>query len=187
MAIKNMNGKKFIIEYYDSLVNTIDIYAEQLLEKYTADDLIQNKTNSVQLEPPLMHRCPLWCPCEKELIYQDPYKEGYQLKEEFKHDKLDPDLTTVHDYINRMRQEMIDELSRLQDETMAKYEQKRKGKNEMKADDLFAYKLPFVIILKKFDPKSKIIKKESYTQGLFQCFLIVINFYMDFITQSYLK
>ena len=34
----NMNSKKLIFDYYDSLINKIDIHTEQLLEKFTCTD-----------------------------------------------------------------------------------------------------------------------------------------------------
>lgn len=194
-----MNPKKVIIEYFDSLTNQIDIYAEQVMEKHTADEMILNKTNSVLPLDESSNNAEYTINqlYESNAFNQNPYKEGYTINDEFKMNRFDPDSSKVHNYVNRMRQEMLDELKTIEDEKMIKCEQKRREnksveKNDFESD-LFADKLPFVIIRKEVDQKSnKKNKKQennksTNTQGLFQCFLIVINFYIDFTTLSFLK
>lgn len=185
-----MNQKKLIIEYYDSLTNQIDIYAEQVLEKYKAEDKIRDKMNSVYLPNKQVNNNYLiphyqWTSCE-ETLYIDPYLEKFPLKQELTNVRFDPKTKKVHDYVNEMRQEMIDELKIGEHETLVKCQRMMKEKQSIDTNEieskLFENKFSFVIIRK--EPTGENLVP---TRGLFQCFLVVLNFYINFAAQSYLK
>ena len=178
----NINPSKLIIDYYDSLINKIDIYTEQVLEAQSASELV---FNDPYFNPPqsqltsqnvtIQNKIKQFC--EIETLYSG--KSNITLNNEV---KTDLELSTVHYYVNKMREEMINELNRLKDETMTNYQRLKQSGQKLNYEDestilsvLFAQKFPFLVY------------QNSLANKDFKIFLVVLDFYISFDAQSCLR
>ena len=110
-----INAKKLIINYIDSLVNRVDIYTEEMLEKFSKTDTLQIESQE-----------------EKKRVYSDQFQFPFNDKYEFGFDLDSCDMSEfpflpphlnfeieptsqfdesepilVWDYLNKTRDEMI--------------------------------------------------------------------------------
>ena len=155
------NPKLLIVDYYDSIISQIDIYIEELLEKYNEDDVLKKnrkEKDSFKLDTSI-----------------NPYKIEYQNELKI---NITPGSTKVHDYLNQVRSKAIEEIKKAKDENLERYEiNKEKYKydrnnltvetfQEMK-NELFKEKFCFLLKVNNNSNKSKL-----YT--------IVTDFYLDY-------
>lgn len=203
------NPKLMIIDYYDSLIQQVDIHTEEQLSKYTENSVVgEIEKHSYEIYQfmkilPFFHsdNSDLYDTDNDQLEYlhsqaefdfeisganinklafSDPYAKlaNYTYLE----GKHEPPLlsTNVHQFLNKMRDELLGELKRGQEEALKHYD---KIKNEIKVDKLdeeidrnrssrlFENEYMFLIL----DGKSE------HQKGClpFKMYLIVLDFYVD--------
>lgn len=206
------NPKIFISTYFDSLIRQIDIYTEELLEKYTDEDVYEPKTSDCV------------SPNNEKL------RVGFNLNEVDFVESIDDDLSAllassnadsrswmtndskktrfnffdfnenlcqveqqqviainVKSYLNRVRDELIGELEKAQDQMFVLYE---KIKHECKPDGLiiscdkekfcsilFAKKFYFLLNLENSNKRKKLV--ESPPPPPFRLYLVELDFYLN--------
>ena len=125
--------KLFIIGYFDDLIRDVEIEAEEILQKYTENDLLRaifhNHEDELHENPPIRIE-----PCPQQ--YNSSYAKDVQVDLE----KYIPGQTRVIDYINEIRLEMIG-LLRKEQETLLRYFDANRSllkyvRNEMSEDQL---------------------------------------------------
>lgn len=189
---KVSNPKQIILDSYDFLINQIDIHAETVLANHTETDLIDTTiSSSCNTEPQTStEKRHDYFDILEENVFADPFKEDYQIDEKFKSPLVDPTTTTVHDYVNKMRQEMIDELNKVQEETLKQCEMTNKDESPIerleKEKSLFGKKYCFILeTAEKSDTKQEVSKCPiRYPFGMY---LFVLDFYVDPNLQKYLE
>lgn len=112
-------SKVRIMNSYDSLINYIDVRAEETLAKYSSSNMLADFCKNLKPNPPnslieesYKKKTNLFEVLQKPFV--DPYTTEYDLDKKYKLSLVDPEKTTVQDYINKMRDEMINELRRLE-------------------------------------------------------------------------
>lgn len=189
--------RKHIANYYDFMVNQIDIYTEEQLETYAATDLMPHfvpnahiKSNKTQ-SPNFPQIYKLKTPSFSEMfdLITDPYSDEYSYNQiasistplRFSGNQK------IHDYLNEVRDKLIDELRRVENETQAYLET---IKNSMRVDlhksvsdqveqvrrAVFARKFCFIL---KIDTITLDTYQELVNSSPFKMYLFVIDFYMD--------
>lgn len=178
------NLKMITLTSYDLLVRELDIYTEEILAKLSESERLDNYEPSRITEKIGYNfdkdsiKSIKFDQLEENDEYIDPYKEKYEIEERFKVSKVDPNKITVHDYVNKMRQEMIDELEKVQGEILKMIE---KRKNE--PDDSTGDKECFLLITKN-------AKNDEKTSRFFpfRIYLFVLDdFKMDLKVKRYFK
>lgn len=113
---KFKNPKLLITDHYDSIIQQVDIYTEELLAKYTENDLLpKEEVNSFDKH-------------KKTSPYNiDGYKDPYESKYEYDMSKLcridvTPGITRFRDYLELIRSKSIEELKMAEKETLDNYE-----------------------------------------------------------------
>lgn len=157
-----INPLKLIIDYYDSLVNQIDIYTEKVLEANSpSEQLVLNNETDNSNENNYFRNNQL-----SEIFYVDPNSEKFN----------------IQFYVNKTREEMISMLRKLEDETIKCYQQLKKSGDKLdKCDEetimsvLFADNFPFIVY------------QNSQENKQFKLFLIVLDFYIGYEGQSCLR
>lgn len=186
------NPKKLILDSYDSLINRVDIHAEEVLTSYDDNGPVlvnteQNiSTKDGQTQPKLKKQTPRKFDLLEEDDYVNPFKEEYEIDNRFKSSLVDPKTTTIQQYVNKMRQDVIDELKKLQEDTLKLYDKNKTKINEEKDVDvversLFGNKYCLILESNLKEDKSKSIR------SLFGVYLFVFDFYIDFKIQYFLK
>lgn len=122
-----MNPKLFISNFYDSFINSIDIHTEEQLEKYQEIDEIQdtfrfNYKSSNLVNDDVYQIGPFIDPVSFGVEYhKDLYSESYQYGElNSRMRSVRP--TKIHEYLNEVRNETIDQVRRAQADAFEKYE-----------------------------------------------------------------
>lgn len=175
------DSKRIILDSYDYLINQVDIFAETVLNKHSESELLDScmwQKPKIQNErkPEKQAKFDML----EENDYIDPYKEKYQTDEKLKTPALlDPNTTKVHDYINKMRQEIIDELVKLQGDTLKEYEM---NKDKIVIDETKSVEQRQDLDEKLFGNKNCFILESKTTTYLF-----VFNFYIDAIMRKKLQ
>lgn len=127
-----LNPKRIIMDYYDSLVRRVDINTEVRLEQYTDEDrldqvrysmLAKRKWSSSEDETFGLR----WRFKELEDMYgerssRDPYSSEYDFEPESNSRRFIPGTTTMQDYLNAIRDELIGELRKAEAENLSYYE-----------------------------------------------------------------
>lgn len=123
MPIEFHSPKLLIVDYYDSLISEIDIYTEQLLEKYTENDLLPNeiKRDNMIMKYPTNQKSDF----ENKDFFEiesmvDPYKEFYRFEK--KQTNVTPESTKVRDYLNLVRSKSIEEINKVKEENLSRYD-----------------------------------------------------------------
>ena len=136
MPIEFHSPKLLIVDYYDSLISDIDIYTEQLLEKYTENDLLPNEIKSDEW----LIKLPTYrdSDFENKEFFEiesmfDPYKEFYRFEK--KQANVTPESTKVRDYLNLVRSKSIEEINKVKEENLSRYDL-NKDKYKYKRDEL---------------------------------------------------
>jgi hypothetical protein len=136
MPIEFHSPKLLIVDYYDSLISDINIYTEQLLEKYTENDLLPNEIKSDEW----LIKLPTYrdSDFENKEFFEiesmfDPYKEHYRFEK--KQTNVTPESTKVRDYLNLVRSKSIEEINKVKEENLSRYDL-NKDKYKYKRDEL---------------------------------------------------
>jgi hypothetical protein len=109
------NPKMLIVDYYDSLIRNVDIYIEELLEKYNETDLLPTILKNRNLVP---------CPDTYDNIdgFKDPYSSKYEYGEMVSVVNVTPEVTRTRDYLELVRAKTIEEIKKAQEENLQSYE-----------------------------------------------------------------
>ena len=162
--------KLLITDHYDKLIQQVDIYIEELLEKYNENDLLPEDNEEISL---LEHT-------SNDFYDKDEYKDPYESKYEYEMSKLDvtPGATRIRDYLELIRSKSIEELKKAEKETLDSYEINKllykydrvnltvDRVEEMKRN-IFKDKFCFMLQFNK--PDIRLLKN----------YLIIIDFYID--------
>lgn len=103
-----------ITDHYDKLIQQVDIYIEELLEKYNEHDLLPVDNGEISfLEP-----------TSNDFYVRDEYKDPYESKYEYNTSKLDvtPGTTRIRDYLELIRSKSIEELKKAEKKALDNYE-----------------------------------------------------------------
>lgn len=184
--------KLIIIDYYDSLINQVDIYTEEQLAKHTDSDVVTEaiskedsfNTNSsykteenpddldLESSNANLKKIVNYQPYSKEVKYTYP-------EEKAKHEPPPPPMTNVHQFLNKMREEMIGQIKRYQEKSLKYYET---IKNELKVQKLESEE---EILGRLFEREFSflILEKTSHCKANknspFNMYLIVLDFYVN--------
>lgn len=187
------NSKLAIVNSYDKLINLVDIRAEEILEKHVESDLfddvvVSNADNKPQQQMKNKSKNQDIFDKLGEDMLVDQNKEEYEIDEKFKkpHD-IDLKTTTVFDYVNKMRIEVIDTLKKEQDEALRMYDKRMRATNDVDSNnqeklELIGNKYCFLI-----EPKTKKetdIKPSRYVRSPFSIYLFVLDFCLDERTRN---
>lgn len=193
-----VNPKLIISEYYDYLVNQIDIYTEELLEKYNENDLLQEPLDIYaehkECQQLREFKESLFRPYNLPVIdncvwLSDPYKEDYEITD-MRSAKFTPEVTKTRDYINQTRDEMIQALDNAKAATFAFYET---IKEDLKPDEMQGTREEIVNQLKGclFANKYSCIIRIDWIQideewndgddnsSIFKLYLFIFDFYIN--------
>ena len=116
--------KLLIVDYYDSLINEIDIYTEEILKKYTENDVLPDEPK-VNLNDRFNNEKTF------KVIVNDKYHKFFEIdsiidpyKEEYKYnnDPIDVKSKKLHDYVNQIRSKSIEEINKVREENLQQYE-----------------------------------------------------------------
>ena len=186
-----MTAKLMIIDYYDSLIQQVDIYTEEQLGKYTEEsvitfddsDLDRSDSNEEEETPDFLD---LESPNVDifKILYYDPYLKRSEYKypkEKAKHEQSELS-TNVHTFLNNIREEMIRELKKGQEEALKNYE---KIKSEVKVDKLASEEeMDRKVNAKLFENQIMLLVLDKNSESTnknspFKLYLIVLDFYLN--------
>lgn len=188
------NPKFHILNYYDSLVNQIDIYTEEELDRTISDDrfnfnTIHNnepilKTNFGQNKPAAY----LMKNYENEIETQF---SDYSYEEISDHEIIHSEPTissddlSVRDYLNSVRQAMLLELNSSQIENLKHYEKFKTDLNkdfgqERVREHVFASRFCFIIRFDQVLIDNQTHQSSNYVDNPspFKLYLFLVDFYM---------
>lgn len=184
-----MHPKFIILNYVDSLIREIDIFTEEQLLKCSEDDCVvhlQNDSNSIpkvvkpddvkssfsdDLLIDLESIDDIW-EHGKSKIFNEHKPPKYDFMLPDKQIDFEPITIKKSEYLNRVREEMLAEIAKVQEETFMRYEsikneikqkEEELSNNEYMTETLFAKKFAFAF---KHDSNSKLR-------------LIVTDFYLN--------
>ena len=180
-----------IVDYYDSLISDIDIFTEEILEKYSENDVLPDEPK-VDLNDRFNN--------EKTFkdIENDKYHKFFEIdsiidpyRDEYKFDKVPtnfiPGSTKLHDYVNQIRLKSIEEIKIVREENLQQYENNKDkfkcnrndlspAKVEEMRRELFKEKFCFLLRIDNiFDVKIPI-----------KYITIITDFYLDSLSRNYL-
>lgn len=186
---KFTNARIHIADYYASLRNELDIYTEELLEKFKDDDKIEydEAEKEEEDEEDTLTATSRVNEDKKEEqnfeveSFNDPYSE------KFVYDDLEARVievgksTKVKDYVNMVRSNAIKELKKVEEENLRYY---NSNSSRIKFDrdkmntspecleelraQLFATKFSFLVLVEEFENKS-----------VFKLFTFIVDFYLN--------
>lgn len=211
----NPSPKRYIIEYYDSLINHIDIRAEEVLAQHDTQKQIDLKdarlfSRHVLKWPNDEIRFPELLQNRTSDLFDEKYQEPIEIKSYNKSyhttdraSRFDERTSVgVHEYVNEMRQEMIDELTKVQDETLKNYATSvrngieaadcnfnRDNKEELARykKKVFGEKFAFLIYSIALKPPSRNLNTVA-NPSPFNVYLVVLDdFHLDDQTKTILK
>lgn len=195
---KKLNPKLVISQYFDSIIQRIDIFTEEQLEKcsqtdsltipnsmdYTVKTISENraKTTTEGNESPdeldFENDDNVW-KHDYENIWNGLFNEKFEKINIFRNVSIPENEITVNmrDYLNQARDEMLAELAKAQEEAFKHYEMIKKDIKRDKDEDedklmekLFANK--FYILVEFVSSNDKRLKQNSQH-------LILIDFYLN--------
>ena len=159
-----------IINYFDSLINRVDIDIEESIQSYNEEQIL----------------CEL--PCFKienrkfKSLNNDFYLEFSDSYESTQNNTIEewPESTNVIDYLNQIRKRTIDELTKAQEEKIEYLKHNlsffKSNENELTDDELrrelFKEKFYFQVLYKPVDPKYPV-------SWIFHLYTFVTDFYMS--------
>lgn len=194
--------KLLIIDYYDSLIQQVDIYTEEQLAKYTDGQPVVNKLiykviiteskNSDREEE--IHYClDLESPSQNfnKIVDSDPFWEHSKYNYSKVNAKQDETEPLSIDVLNKMRDELIDELKKGQHEALKYYET---IKNELKIDKMASdEEIDRNVMARLFEKQFMFLyldnKKYNYRNwnSPFKLYLVVLDFYLNKHERQLLK
>lgn len=168
--------KNFILDYYETLINRVYSYTEDLLNNCKDGQLVT--VPSYEIHPNNDYKNAENYGIES---YLDPYKEEYKLE------KLSspPETTKTRDYLNSIRSEAIQELRGAQEANIDEFEKNKSeytlDPNQMNATQidelrgkLFGNKFCFLLKIDKLIGFNRLENK-----SLFKLYVIVLDFYLN--------
>lgn len=178
---KRLNAKLIILQYFDSLIQCIDIFTEELLQTCSDSDRLtilrrencaRKKTQNESLEKLDFENVDAIWKHEYNKIWNSMFKMEYNYESNILVTENDLTINKI-DYLNQAREEMLAELANGQEEAFKRYEM---IKNDLKRDidenqenlmaQLFANKF---YILVEFE--SREMDKSQH--------LVVLDFYLN--------
>lgn len=198
MTNMTLNPKLIISQYYDSLVNQIDIHTEELLEKVSethqiSSDIFKPGKTYHEMSNDFFVRPDNFVPTYQIDSYTDPYSDKYTYNVSANPLADSVKSIKIREYCQSIRTEMIDELRRAETQTMEYYESIRKDIKSIKRENrtveklkkqLFANKYFFIIRVDR-------IRLEAFeavaNRSWFKIYLFELNFYLDQESQEFLK
>lgn len=204
--ISSANVKLIILDYYDSIIRDIDIYAEKKLEKCNETDMveIENNTNSEQTDVEVIQSSYATntntndAESDSEIEnyglenYLDSYMEKYNY-EVVNQPKSIQSRIKASDYINELRDEMIDELKKAQKNALIYYESIKSNVNIKSISDLQERneRVRELVLTKQSAFIIRIDKKQAdfrpAKKSRFKLYLVLIDFYLKSNEQDLLR
>lgn len=183
--------KLYIINYFDSLINKIDIYTEEKLQNLNPDDLVE-KPNDLNKEIDRNrweyyvqdYKIPSIKPLDDE-NNPEPYVELANFPNITQRPLLfEPEANcslTLKDYFTRFREALIQELRHIQEETLENYDDLRKNETNIDFKDMSEEEMRKILFEKKFCFIYQFDQKFALapTFWRFEIFLFVFDFYID--------
>ena len=202
-TISSANVKLIILDYYDSIIRDIDIYAEKKLEKCNETDMVEIENNtSEQTEVDVIQSsCATNTNSESSDSeienyglenYLDSYMEKYNY-EGISQPKSIPNRIKASDYINEIRDEMIDELKKAQKNALIYYESIKSNVNIKSISDLQERneRVRELVLTKQSAFVIRIDKKQAdfrpAKKSRFKLYLVLIDFYLKSNEQELLR
>lgn len=209
---KLANPKRLIIDYYDSLIKHVDILAEESLEQL---EKVSSQNRRLELADKRVFsfverfECEriLFTPIERDLfdekcgenpIFSVFFNENYEIINRSNRfdDEEESAWVSIDKYVNEMREEMIEELRRAQDETLMLHDSHLKNgsttPNSKDPDDddeikrkVFGRKFSFLIYSIKL--KNSDVGMVENRSPLNVYLIILEDFYIDNQTKTILK
>lgn len=192
MSTKKLaNPKQVLVDYYDSLTRQIDIYTEELLENYAEDDVIQESSDGdassqVSRLPAHYEIRPSSCIDSygiSSFVDSNSHEFNYDWTRRL---RVRPGRTKIVDYLNSIRDEMIDALQKAQ---TYNFECMRLNKNAYKIDEtdeeeeikskIFANKFCFLLKIDEVIILANNFPKIAQNMSIFKYYLFVVDFYMN--------
>lgn len=182
---KLTSPKILIIDYYDGLIREIDIYTEDTLRKQSDGDMLlstEEKTSKEEDKRSNKYGNQIETYGVEARI--DPYIDQYSYDQESQPQTFEPG-TTLKQYLDSIRMRMIDELNRLQDETLRNYElikaqiQGRTESDNEVMSRLFENRFCFVLDIETICSILYDGSVEKMKPDLSSLYLIIMDFYLS--------
>lgn len=181
-----VNPKVSIINYYDHLINQIDLYTEKLLEKID-DDALLREPEAYQLgiadcigdiEAKIMEKLNL------------NYKRNYD-QNDFEMHQVTIDAvagqTKIRDYVNMVRERAISEVRLVQEQSLREYKKTVISPDYAESDEestlrekIFANKFCFSLVIDQSpDVKARYFSRPLENKSIFKMYICLVDFYMS--------
>ena len=183
--------KLYIINYFDSLINKIDIYTEEKLQNLNSVDLVEKPSDlNKEIDRNRWkyyvqdYKIPSIKPLEDE-YNSETYVELANFPNITQRPLLfDPEeicSLKLKDYFNRYREELIRELRHVQEETLENYDALKKDNNIDVKEDMSEEEMRRMLFGKKFCFIYQFEQKFALAPTFlrFEIFLFVFDFYID--------
>ena len=190
-----------ITDYYDDMINIIDLEAEKILPKHDPSEKINqdprmfvNMNTSSEDEDDdessvgrgssvgeiavrESERDIFGDTCGEANRYRNPYEAKFDYNLKLKSARFDPKKTTIHEYVDKIRCEMIDELTKLKDECVEISGISGNNEDEMKEEMFGKRKFPILIRLEWFMGSQEYEWCEN--RSPFPYFLLIFESYLN--------
>lgn len=169
-----------ISDYYDKLVNQIDVYTEKLAERF-AD------TDKLPKEPQRIRRSLVDANDDEmygETFRQDPYSCEYKYADDISVDtgRVEPGVTRAKEYLDLVRTKAIGEINKAREHNLNTYELRKDAykinRDEMTDERLrelksriFAEKFCFLLMIDTFEGNPN--------QCLYKLYTVITDFYLN--------
>ena len=199
-----------IIDYFDSLVQQVDIYTEEELEKYTDQSVVTKIPDDDQSpsdeeesndevgnkEKSLLNLFDSWESIknayENQTYDEDPYMNEREYEYSGVETKHEPPSVSsnVRQFLNNMRDEMINEIRKGEEEALKNY---KNIKSELKIDKLASdEEIDRDVATRLFENKSMFLlldinSKSKNKDSPFKLYLFVVDFYLNKQERKLLK
>ena len=200
-----------IIDYFDSLVQQVDIYTEEELEKYTDQSVVTKIPDDDQSpsdeeesndevgneEKSLLNLFDSWESIKsayenRKYVGEDPYtnEREYEYSEIVAKHEPPSISSNVRQFLNNMRDEMINEIRKGEEEALKNY---KTIKSELKIDKLASdEEIDRDVATRLFENKSMFLlldinSKSKNKDSPFKLYLFVVDFYLNKQERKLLK
>lgn len=179
-----MNPKLVISNYFDSIVNQIDIYTEEKLEKTNENDLIQYKSNTVY-----MYKFEFWKTNHR--ANKQEQLDEYSINDfDFSHQPFrnkPSGSVKVKDFFNETREKLIAEVNAAQGEAFKRCDEIRDQlkeicKDESKTQEEREKEIQRKVFANKFFGLVRFTTQYgegSYMYSPFKLLLVKLDYYID--------
>lgn len=173
------NLEKICLISFDMLINRVDIFSEKVLAKHTQSARLVKKISKSKHKFET-RKSLKFDELEENAEFTDPYKEEYELDERLMTPLVDPKKTTIHEYVIKIREEIIGELRKEKTEMENIFKRKQNGEN---IDENYLFFGKECFILESIDVK----KRKSSNDSPLQIYLFIIDFHLDLKLKYYFK